>query len=77
MKKILFITLSLFFVFACKNQQNNENKPYNTNEEFRVNFDVENKTGGTILAKIKDGKDITSGEKVEKRYRSSFHDKTY
>ena len=66
MKKILFVALSLLFVFACKNQQDNGNKPYNKTEEFAVNFDVENKTGGTITARIKAGKDITSGKKVAK-----------
>ena len=64
MKKILFMALSLVF-FACNGPQNND-KPSNKTEEFKVNFSVKDSVGGTLTAKIKDGDSITTGNKVAK-----------
>lgn len=65
MKRFLFIALSLVFLFACKNPQNDGGSPSDKTEEFTVNFKVEG-DGGSLTAKIKDGEDITTGKKVLK-----------
>ena len=64
MKKFLLIALSFMFLFACKGPQNNGDNHANKAEEFAVNFNVKDNTGGTLTAKIKDGNAITTGEKV-------------
>ena len=66
MKKILFVALSLLFLFACKNPQNDGGKPSDKKEEFAVNFSVKDNVGGTLTAKVKDGDAITTGKKVAK-----------
>ena len=66
MKKFLFMALSLVFLFACKNPQNDGGTPSNKTEEFKVNFNVKDGTGGTLTAKIKNGDAITTGKKVAK-----------
>ena len=66
MKKFLFMALSLMFLFACKNPQNDGGTPSNKTEEFKVNFSVKDGEGGILTAKIKDGDAITTGTKVGK-----------
>ncbi len=66
MKKFLFVALSLVFLFACKNPQNDGGTPSNKTEEFKVNFNVKDGVGGTLTARIKDGNAITTGGKVAK-----------
>ena len=66
MKKLLFVALSLVFLFACKNPQNDGGTPSNKTDEFKVNFSVKDGEGGTLTAKIKDGNAITTGGKVVK-----------
>ena len=66
MKKFLFMALSLVFLFACKNPQNDGGTPSNKTEEFKVNFSVKDDEGGTLTAKIKGGKDLTTGANVAK-----------
>ena len=72
MKKILFMALSLMFLFACRNPQNDGNNPSGKTKEFLVKFAVEGEIGCTLKAKIKDGKDLTSGDKVSENVEVVF-----
>jgi len=67
MKKYLFMALSLLFLFACKNPQNDGAKPSDKKEEFKVNFSVKDDVGGNLTAKIKgEATSIATGKKVVK-----------
>ncbi len=64
----MLIVASLFMLtslLSCSGQGNKPDTPAKTGEEFVINFVVEPAGKATLTAKV-DGKDIKSGDKVEK-----------